>query len=81
MIEGFVAILLVIVVAALLYYFVRKGLVLVINSIVGLIVLFFISAAGIASVKIDLASILICAFGGLPGAVLLIILSIVGVNV
>lgn len=81
MIEGFVAILLVIVVAALLYYFVRKGLVLVINSIVGLIILFVISAAGITSVQINLASILICAFGGLPGAVLLIILSLVGLGV
>ena len=52
----------------------------IINSIVGLILLFIASFAGF-SVDINLLTILICALAGIPGALLVIILGLLGIQI
>ena len=51
---------------------------LIINAIVGVIVLIVANVAGLG-VAISAVAVLICAVGGLPGAVLVILLSILDV--
>ncbi len=84
MIETVLVILLAIAVAAALYYFLKKATTLIINSIVGLITLVILNQLnifGMGEIPITWASVLVCAFGGLPGAVLLVLLHIVGINI
>ncbi len=80
--------LLTLIVAALilivLWYFLKNLTTLIVNSIVGIVVLVLISHLGIlgmAGFKITWASVLICALGGLPGAILLIVLNFAGIAV
>jgi hypothetical protein len=84
MIETLLLILVAIGVAVVLYYTLKKATVLIINAVVGLVTLFLLnffnilSLAGAPDIEINLATVLICAFGGLPGAVLLVVLHLVG---
>jgi pro-sigmaK processing inhibitor BofA len=87
MIEGLLAIILMIAVAAAIYYFLRKALILVINAVVGLITLWLLNYLDVMSwfsapeIPINLVTVLICALGGLPGALLLVLLNLVGITV
>ena len=87
MIETLLLILVAIGVAVVLYYTLKKATVLIINAVVGLVTLFLLnffdvlSLAGAPDIEINLATILICAFGGLPGAVLLVVLHLVGFTI
>ncbi len=80
-----VGIILAIIVAILIYYFIKTIVSLIINAIVGLILLFLIDAFhimsifGAANVPIDWITILICAIGGLPGVIIVVILTFLGV--
>ena len=84
MIETLLLIFVAIGVAVVLYYTLKKATVLIINAVVGLVTLFLLnffnilSLAGAPDIEINLATVLICAFGGLPGAVLLVVLHLVG---
>jgi hypothetical protein len=84
MIETLLLILVAVGVAVVLYYTLKKATVLIINAVVGLVTLFLLnffnilSLAGAPDIEINLATVLICAFGGLPGAVLLVVLHLVG---
>lgn len=60
---------------ALAYYFFKMLKPLIINSIVGLVILFVVNTLGIVSVAYSLPAILVIAFGGVPGAVLVILLA------
>lgn len=80
----------VLVAAALLatfYYFLKEGMKLLANAAAGLIILLFVnwfnllSLVGVPGIPITWASVLICAFGGIPGAVILILLAIAGITV
>lgn len=51
---------------------------LIVNSIVGIVVLFISNAVGIG-VQISLVPILICAVFGIPGAILVILLSLLDI--
>ncbi|MDD1670686.1 MAG: pro-sigmaK processing inhibitor BofA family protein [Methanomicrobiales archaeon] len=63
----------------------RRFSVLVLNAVTGLAVLFIVDYFGLTEmlggteIPINLATILICTFGGIPGAVILIILSLLGI--
>jgi hypothetical protein len=87
MIETLLLILVAIGVAVVLYYTLKKATVLIINAVVGLVTLFLLnffnilSLAGAPDIEINLATVLICAFGGLPGAVLLVVLHLVGFTI
>jgi len=85
MIEAILALILAIIVAVVIYYVLRKAITLLINSLVGVITLFLINFLGIMSwfgkpaIPINLVTVLICAFGGLPGALIVVVLHLVGI--
>jgi inhibitor of the pro-sigma K processing machinery len=77
----------IIILAALIYYIAKQVMVLIINGVLGLLTLFFInffqvmSWVGRPDLGYSLATILVCAVGGLAGAIILILLNIVGITV
>ena len=71
-------ILVLIVLYLLLKIFARYGKYLAVNSILGLIVLALAKFLGI-SVPINLVTVLICALAGIPGALLVILLFVLGI--
>jgi inhibitor of the pro-sigma K processing machinery len=81
------AIILAVVVAAVIYYLLRKAVVLLINALVGLITLFLLnqfhvmSWFGAPEITISPATVIVCAFGGLPGAIILVLLALAGITV
>jgi hypothetical protein len=69
-------------------FFVLKSVVhLVINAILGLVILFIVNFfhlmqyAGKPDVGYDIITILICAIAGIPGAIIVIVLAILGITV
>lgn len=87
MLELIVAILFAILMAAVIYYLLKKAVFLLINAIVGLITLFLINLFGVMSwfgapdIPITAATVIVCAFGGLPGALLLVALALAGITI
>jgi hypothetical protein len=82
--EIFILVLAVSFAIALIYLFKRFSI-LVLNAVTGLAVLFIVDYFGVtemlggSEITINTASILICLFGGIPGAVILIILALLGI--
>jgi hypothetical protein len=82
------AILLLVIIAFLLiaFYVVKNVAHLVINAIIGLITLFIVNFfhlmqfAGKPDIGFDWITVIICALAGLPGAILLIMLSLLGIT-
>ena len=70
-----------------LYFCIKKGMTLLANAAAGLILLLItntfhlLSFLGVPDIPITWATVLICAFGGIPGAVILILLAIAGITV
>ena len=87
MIEVLPPVLIAVALAAALYYFIKKRMIFLINTITGLTILFIVNTFHLLSsvdtpdIPITIASILICAFGGIAGAFILIILAIAGITV
>ena len=84
MIETILTILLALVVAAVIWYFLKNVTSLIINAVVGVITLFivqFLGLLGMENYQIGLVSILVCALGGFPGAVILIVLNALGIPI
>lgn len=81
------AILLAIAIAATLYYLMKKAMTLVINAVAGLITLWLLNYFsvlawfGAPDIQINLVTILICALGGLPGALVLVLLHLIGITI
>jgi hypothetical protein len=73
-----VVILILIVLYILVKLGLRFGKYLVVNSILGIIVLALADFIGIA-VPINLFTILVCALAGIPGALLVILLFVLGI--
>ncbi|MDD1686744.1 pro-sigmaK processing inhibitor BofA family protein [Methanoregula sp.] len=82
-----VALILVIVIIAIVWYLVKQLSVLVINAVLGLICLFLINFlhvmqwVGKPDLGYDVATILICAIGGFPGVLILMLLGILGITI
>ncbi len=82
-----VTILLIVAIIAIVYYLVKKLSILVVNAILGLIVLFILNYLhvmqwiGKPDLGYSLATILICAIGGFPGVLILVLLNILGIAV
>lgn len=84
MIGTLILLILAIVLVCILWKFVKNVVHLVINSIFGLVILYLVnflhlfSLLSLDPVPINLISIIVCALAGIPGAILLIILHIIG---
>ena len=82
-----ITIMVVVAVVAIAYYLVKKFSLLLINAIFGIISLFILNFfhvmnwIGKPDLGYSLATLLICAVGGLPGVVILVLLSILGINI
>jgi hypothetical protein len=81
-----ILILVIIIFLAVAYFVVKNVAHLVINAIIGLITLFIVNFfhlmqfAGKPDIGFDWITIIICALAGLPGAILLIILGLLGIT-
>ncbi|MGD0079188.1 MAG: pro-sigmaK processing inhibitor BofA family protein [Methanoregula sp.] len=81
------AIVLIIAVIAIAWYLVKKLAVLAINAVLGLICLFIVNFfhimqwIGKPDLGYTLATVIICAVGGLPGVLILILLNMFGITV
>ncbi|MCK9581127.1 MAG: pro-sigmaK processing inhibitor BofA family protein [Methanoregula sp.] len=82
-----VAIILVVAIVAIVWYLVKRVSVLVVNAILGIICLFLINSLGVMQwmgkpdLGYNLATVLICAIGGLPGVLILVLLNILGISI
>jgi hypothetical protein len=82
-----VAILLVVAIVAVVYFLVKQLSVIVANAVVGLILLVVLNFLhvmqwmGKPDLGYDLATVLICAVGGVPGVCILVLLDILGVAI
>jgi len=82
-----ITIMIIVAVVAIAYYLVKKFSVLLINAVLGLILLFILNFfhmmnwIGKPDLGYSLATLLISAVGGLPGAVILVLLSILGITI
>ncbi len=86
--DGILLLVIVIIAAVLVFFLLIRALKwMIINAIIGLIVLFIVdyfhlmALAGRPDIGIDWVTVLICAFGGIFGAALLIILDLFGITV
>jgi hypothetical protein len=81
-----ILILVIIIFLAIAFFVVKNVMHLVINAIIGLLTLFIVNFfhlmqfAGKPDIGFDWITIIICALAGLPGAILLIVLSLVGIS-
>jgi inhibitor of the pro-sigma K processing machinery len=81
------AAVLIIVILAIAYYFVKKFAVLVVNAILGLILLFCLNYLSVmqwigqSDLGYSIPTIIVCAVGGLPGVLILILLKIFGISI
>ena len=85
---GIALLILVIIIFLAVAMFVVKNVVhLIINAIIGLVTLFIVNFfhlmqyAGKPDIGYDVIAILICALAGLPGAILVIVLALLGITV
>jgi len=82
-----IAILLVIAIVAVVWYLVKQLSVVIENAVFGLILLIVINYfhimqwMGKPDLGYDLATVLICAIGGIPGVCIVVLLNILGVTV
>jgi hypothetical protein len=81
-----ILILVVIIFLAIAFFVIKNVLHLIINAVVGLVTLFIVNSfhlmqyAGKPDIGYDLITVLICALGGFLGALLLIVLSLMGIS-
>ena len=81
-----ILILVIIIFLAVAFYVIKNIGQLVINAIVGLITLFVVNFfhlmqyAGKPDIGYDWITIIICALAGIPGAILLIVLGLIGIT-
>ena len=82
-----ITIVLIVAVIAIAWYLVKKLAVLVVNAVLGLICLFIVNFfhvmlwIGKPDLGYDLATAIICAVGGLPGVLILVLLNLFGITV
>ena len=75
-----IAIAVVFIVAKFLLHLGLKTIIgLVINSVIGYVVLYLINLTGIVSIPLNIVTCLVAGFLGIPGVIILVVLSFVGV--
>ncbi|MFA5330987.1 MAG: pro-sigmaK processing inhibitor BofA family protein [Methanoregula sp.] len=81
------AVIIIVAILAIAYYLIKKLAILVINAVLGLVFLFVLNSLNIMELvgKTDLgysfATLIICAVGGLPGVLVLILLNLFGITI
>jgi inhibitor of the pro-sigma K processing machinery len=87
MADFLVAAILVVLIVAIVWFLVKKTAMLLVNAILGIICLFLLNTLhvmqwiGKPDLGYNLATILICAVGGLPGVLILVLLNILGITI
>ncbi|HDQ07712.1 MAG TPA: hypothetical protein ENN44_02885 [Methanoculleus sp.] len=84
MIETISTIIIAIVIAVVIWFLLKNITKLLINSVIGVVLLFvfnFFNIFGMGDIPVSIGAVLVCAFGGLPGFVLLIILNAFGITI
>ncbi|NMB78023.1 MAG: sigmaK-factor processing regulatory BofA [Methanomicrobiales archaeon] len=87
MTDVLVAIILVVAIIAIVWYLLKQVTALVVNAVLGIVALFIINFLhvmqwmGKPDLGWDLATVLVCLIGGLPGVVILMLLSILGIQI
>ena len=82
-----VAILLVVAIIAAVYFLVKHLSVVIVNAVIGLILLIVLNYLhvmqwmGKPDLGYDLATVLVCAIGGVPGVCVLVLLDILGIMI
>ena len=82
-----IAIVLIVAIVAIGYYLAKRFMLLVINAILGILLLFILNFlhvmqwVGRPDLGYSIATILICAIGGVPGALILVLLNIFGITI
>ncbi|MGB7789372.1 pro-sigmaK processing inhibitor BofA family protein [Methanoregula sp.] len=82
-----VALLLIVAIIVIVWYLVKKLAALLVNAVLGLLLLVVINFLhvmqwiGKPDLGYDAATILICALGGVPGVLILILLRILGISI
>jgi len=82
-----VALILVIAIIVIVWYLVKKLAIIVVNAVLGLICLFLINFLhimqwmGKPDLGYDIPTLLISAIGGVPGVLILMLLSILGITI
>ena len=61
------------------YYLLKTATHLIINAVLGLIILFLANAIFDVGISYSLPALLVCAFAGIPGAIIVILLHIFGI--
>jgi len=61
------------------YYFLKTATHLIINTVLGLIIFFIANAVFHLNIAYSILALLVCAFGGIPGAIIVILLHIAGI--
>jgi uncharacterized membrane protein (UPF0136 family) len=61
------------------YYLLKTATHLIINAVLGLIIFFAANAIFDVGISYSLPALLVCAFAGIPGAIIVILLHIFGV--
>jgi inhibitor of the pro-sigma K processing machinery len=76
----FAALLVALFVLYLLFQFLKNFLLIIFNSVLGLAVLFILNAAYHVGIAIDIWSVAIVGFGGLPGLLIILVLHYLGLG-
>jgi hypothetical protein len=82
-----VALILIIAIIAIVWYLVKQITTLLVNAVLGIILLVLVNFLhvmqwmGKPDLGYDIATILICAIGGVPGVLILMLLGILGITI
>ena len=75
-----------IIIAVALFFLIKDITKLIINSILGLLILFFVNlfnimgSLGRTDIPYSLVNVLLCILGGIPGALIVIVLHLLGIE-
>ena len=84
--EYLILIVVLLILAAIVYFLLRNITKIIINSVIGRLILMVVNYfhlmqyLGKTDIIVNWASVLLCAIGGLPGAILVILLHIAGLG-
>ncbi len=73
-----IVVLLAIIGVIIAYKLLKTGTHLIINAVLGLIILFIANTVFHTNIEYSIPALLVCGFGGLPGALIVILLHISG---
>lgn len=82
-----IAIILVVIIVAIVWYLLRQISALIVNAVIGLVCLFLLNFLHVMQLigrpdpGWDIATVLICCIGGVPGVLILVLLSILGITI